>query len=80
MSISATLLHPIRVASILAKLGHEPVLSRPSYSITSHQYFWYYPRIFGYASGIIQERGFLGLYRGLVPSVIENVVWNAMLK
>ena len=40
----------------------------------SGQYFWYYPRIFGYIRGIIRERGLLGLYRGFVPAAIEIVV------
>ena len=57
------------------QLGHEPVFPCKSYSFISNQYLWYYPRIFGYTRGIIQERGFLGLYRGVVPSVIEEVVW-----
>ena len=80
ISVFAPLWHPLGVVSTLIQLGNEPVPPRKSYSTISHQYFWYYPQIFGYSHGINLETGLLGLYHGLVPSVIENVVWCAMLK
>ena len=76
--LSAPLWHPIKVVSTLMQLGHEPVPPHQSYSITTHRYFWYYPRTIGYTCGIIRERGLRGLYRGFVPSAIEGMVKMAI--
>ena len=72
-ALTATLQQPIKVVSILMQLGHEPVPPRESYSFIYRQYFKYYS-LFGYIHGICRERGFLGLYRGLLPTVIQHVV------
>ena len=77
-ALAAPLWHPIKVVSTLMQLGHEPVPPHLSYSILTRRYSWYYPRTFSYTYGIIQDRGFRGLYRGFVPSVIEATVQGAV--
>ena len=78
-ALTAPLWHPIKVISTLMKLGHEPVPPHEfSYNFITGQYSWYYPRTFGYTYGIIRERGFFGLYRGFVPSVIRAMVQCAV--
>ena len=71
--------HPIRLVTNLIQFGHEPVLPYRRYNMILQQFFWYYPGLFGYAQHIVRERGWLALYRGVVPSVIEGVVREVVL-
>ncbi|XP_061177351.1 mitochondrial carrier homolog 2-like [Saccostrea echinata] len=69
-----TTLHPLGYAKVLIQLGNEPV---PPYLAKSP--FWrkpqyYYPNVFQYIRHIKRKDGFLGLYRGLVPRILEGIV------
>ena len=70
---------PLKVVATLRRIGYEPVLPSQYYSYISRQYFWYYPGIFEYTHALIGERGWLGLYRGLIVCVIDNVVYDVMV-
>lgn len=61
------------------QFGYEPVPPRQRYNIILLQYFWYYPGIIGYTRHIVRERGWLALYRGVLPSVIEGVISEVVL-
>ena len=78
--LTALLWHPIKVASTLLQLGHEPIPPHESYSFITREYSWHHPRLFGYMYGITRQRGLLGWYRGFVPSVIESMVQNVVYK
>lgn len=73
-AVIITALHPLGYAKVLIQLGHEPL---PQYS--AKELLWrrtrnYYPSVFSYIKHIKSQDGFTGLYRGLIPRIVEGIV------
>lgn len=72
--IKVPLLQPTRVVGYLSQFGYEPVQATRHYSFVLRRHFYYYPGLVGYTRAIANEWGWRALYRGLVPSITEEVV------
>lgn len=68
-----TVFHPISYAKFLVHLGHEPLNPVASQTMFG-KHILCYPNILKYVSHIKKQDGFLGLYRGLGPSIVSGVL------
>lgn len=84
-SVMVAAFHPCTVVRVLVQLGHEPIPP-----VKSEQWFptkksvWCYPNVFKYMGHITREKGYAGLYTGLVPrllhELVNKTVGNALLE
>ena len=65
--------HPLTYVKVLIQVGHEPIAPVPATTIFGKQ-VWYLPNVFQYARYIKQVDGWFGLYRGVGPRVVHNIV------
>ncbi|XP_048768985.2 mitochondrial carrier homolog 2-like [Ostrea edulis] len=72
--VITTITHPLGYAKVLTQLGHEPLIPSLSKTLLTRQERWYYPNIFKYIGHIKNRDGFLGLWRGLGPQIVESMV------
>ncbi|XP_048765792.2 mitochondrial carrier homolog 2-like [Ostrea edulis] len=69
-----TLLHPLGYSKVLIQLGHEPLAPYLSKELLWRRPRHYYPTVFSYIRHIKRQDGFFGIYRGLVPRILEGIV------
>uniref|UniRef100_A0A0K2TWV0 Mitochondrial carrier homolog 2 n=1 Tax=Lepeophtheirus salmonis TaxID=72036 RepID=A0A0K2TWV0_LEPSM len=63
--------HPVKYVQTLIQIGHEPMPFRNSKTFFGRKPILVQPSLFEYIGHVRQKDGFLGLYRGLVPKLIE---------
>jgi len=77
--------HPCTVVRVLTQVGHEPIPAVKTLQwFPTRKTVWCYPNVFKYWGHITREDGYLGLYRGLGPrllhELVNKTVGNALLE
>jgi len=68
-----TVFHPLAYAKTLIQVGYEPLAPVPSTTLFGSKVLMY-PNVLKYIGHIKKTEGFFGLYRGLAPRLLSNVV------
>jgi len=65
--------HPLELSKVLIQLGHEPIAPRNTKSLLGKPVLAY-PSVFQYCGHIRRRDGFLGLWRGVSPRLINVAI------
>jgi len=65
--------HPIEMSKVLIQLGHEPIAPRQTKTLLGKPALAY-PSVFQYCSHIRRRDGFLGMWRGVSPRLVNTAV------
>lgn len=68
-----TFFHPLAYAKTLIQVGYEPLAPVPSKTLFGAKVLMY-PNVLKYIGHIKKTEGFWGLYRGLTPRLLSNIV------
>jgi len=78
LSIAMTAVaHPLTYVKVLIQVGHEPIAPIQTTTFFG-QKVWRLPNLFQYVGHIRSVDGWFGLYRGLGPRIVHNIVSSSV--